>query len=202
MFKIVVLPTRAEEAILRTWFLTRSVFSRIVFPEVHTELELMTVRSKIDPMTGYFRWDAYEGAARRVDDDPGLAIVLVDIDGLKWVNDTISYRRGSAMIRNCAKWMAQVVERPPFEVPPAMRLRPGGDEFAFIVAIEHADALVEALDGWAYSHAAHRVTSSLSVGWGSTEKQAEASMKVAKRLNKQIDAGLKKFGIDANRPGA
>lgn len=168
----------------------RFLISRTIFPEVHDELDRVVERSNIDAMTGFYGWSAFKQAAARVAEDPGLAIVMADINHLKQVNDRISYDRGDEVIRTAAYWMAGVAEHEPFGVPAGMMFRRGGDEFAFIISADNAEQLVAALEGWAMPHKGRNLVTTLSAGSGPTEAAAEAAMKRAKLLDKQVQQGV------------
>ncbi|HVW19288.1 MAG TPA: GGDEF domain-containing protein [Solirubrobacteraceae bacterium] len=93
-----------------------------------------------DPLTGLANRRAFDdalGAAaaaagrpergRRVaDDDVGFALILLDLDGFKDVNDTHGHPEGDRLLRDVAARCAQVVR------PGDTLARIGGDEFAVV----------------------------------------------------------------------
>lgn len=84
-----------------------------------------------DPLTGLYNrrgWDqlasAEEARCRRTGDP--ACLISIDLDGLKWINDTQGHDRGDALIRHAA----QVIRGSVREEDVVARL--GGDEFAVL----------------------------------------------------------------------
>jgi diguanylate cyclase (GGDEF)-like protein len=85
-----------------------------------------------DPMTGLYN-HAY--GMRRLEEEIDrarrygrcLTFMLIDIDGLKAVNDTLGHRKGDAVIRAVAEALRQTVRQSD------VAARYGGDEFALII---------------------------------------------------------------------
>jgi diguanylate cyclase (GGDEF)-like protein len=94
---------------------------------------------------GWERWLAREDDRFRRFGDPA-SVVMLDLDGLKEVNDTDGHDAGDRHLRHCAAVLRSTIR----STDPLARL--GGDEFALVaqVGLEDADHLVarlrEALD--------------------------------------------------------
>jgi diguanylate cyclase (GGDEF)-like protein len=86
-----------------------------------------------DPLTGLGNRRAFDRAlaretARTVRHDRPLAVAVIDVDGLKRVNDTLGHAAGDSMLVDLAAALRQAIR----VEDAAYRL--GGDEFALILA--------------------------------------------------------------------
>ena len=94
-----------------------------------------------------------------------LAVLFVDLDGFKQVNDTLGHEAGDRLLREVARHLSQTIR------PQDLVARLGGDEFAIELSdlshTYHADQIahriLSALDQ-AFSIEAHTVTISASIG--------------------------------------
>ena len=113
----------------------------------------MAARASTDALTGLPNRRYFEefcgliGRHRRSDDDPGVGVLMVDIDWFKRVNDTYGHEVGDQVLRAVAKAIAETVRDG--DVP----ARFGGEEFAVLlrhatreVAIEVAERVRLAVD--------------------------------------------------------
>lgn len=91
-------------------------------------LEKVTQMSTRDALTGLFNRLRFEEKIRepRRDDEP-VSVCMIDLDGLKLVNDTLGHARGDEMIRAAAGVIARSCREGDFAA------RIGGDEFALIL---------------------------------------------------------------------
>jgi diguanylate cyclase (GGDEF)-like protein len=102
--------------------------------------------ARVDPLTGLANrraWEeAMEVAARRLDDGTAVSVtvLMADLDGLKYVNDTFGHEAGDALITSMALTLRA-------ELPQAaVTARLGGDEFAALLvsqsgAVDEIDTL-------------------------------------------------------------
>jgi diguanylate cyclase (GGDEF)-like protein len=65
--------------------------------------------------------------------DTVVAVMLMDLDAFKEVNDTLGHDIGDALLQKIASGLAAAVE------PPGLVSRLGGDEFAMVIAVDRAD---------------------------------------------------------------
>ena len=106
-----------------------------------------------DPLTGLANRTVFtqtlETALGRIQSGgAGFAVICVDLDGFKLINDTLGHDAGDTLLVNVGRRL-QALTRAPDVIA-----RLGGDEFALILqscagpeaAAGHADALIEALD--------------------------------------------------------
>ncbi|GIJ48858.1 hypothetical protein Val02_57440 [Virgisporangium aliadipatigenens] len=99
-----------------------------------------------DPLTGLFNRAGFAAEAQRVlaDEahDRGCALMLIDLDDFKTVNDTRGHPFGDALLASVAERLRRTVR------PLDLVARLGGDEFAILacdLTAEAADALAERL---------------------------------------------------------
>jgi diguanylate cyclase (GGDEF)-like protein len=98
-----------------------------------TAFETASLEAVSDPMTGLGnrrRWErAVADAEQRHRDDPTqrVGVVMADLDGLKYVNDTYGHDAGDALIRAFAEVLVDTVPAT------AVVARLGGDEFGVLL---------------------------------------------------------------------
>ncbi|ANZ18631.1 GGDEF domain-containing protein [Streptomyces noursei] len=80
-----------------------------------------------DPLTGLLRRDGFEPRASRLLRQGTTAVVVIDLDGLKALNDTFGHAAGDAAIRAAGERLALWAQ----DYGPAGRM--GGDEFAAVI---------------------------------------------------------------------
>ena len=78
------------------------------------------------------------GEALTVETDSKVAVMLIDLDGFRDVNDTLGHVTGDAVLREVARRLA------PFSKDNSVVARLGGDEFAVLLAAADDDLAVEA----------------------------------------------------------
>lgn len=88
-----------------------------------------------DPLTGVKNKTAYQETEKRLEEQmrlgrPSFAIIMLDVNGLKHVNDTYGHDFGDMLIINACRIICQS-----FAHSPVFRI--GGDEF--VVVLEHID---------------------------------------------------------------
>lgn len=110
-------------------FIHYSEFSQMKLDEKITEQnELIT----IDVLTGVYSRFAYIEAVKELDSDmpDNLAVFLIDINGLKSVNDTDGHEAGDELIRGAAKCIERSLGKR------GKTFRIGGDEFVVFAFME------------------------------------------------------------------
>jgi diguanylate cyclase (GGDEF)-like protein len=86
-------------------------------------------RARTDPLTGLGHHGGFHAALDAALEDGGrVALVLVDLDGFKGLNDTLGHRMGDAVLRSAADLLRGALP------PEAEAFRIGGDEFALLFA--------------------------------------------------------------------
>lgn len=121
------------------------------FYQLQLDEEISEQRIKIssDPLTGVSSRFAYVDAIERYGDGlpEDFAVFLLDINGLKVVNDTQGHEAGDELIRGAAQCIAATVGKD------GETFRVGGDEFVVFASMNRAQASA-ALDGLAQMCAA------------------------------------------------
>ena len=84
---------------------------------------------KHDVLTGVFNRAFYTEAVTRLDRKGPfpVTVIVIDLNGLKSVNDAFGHAAGDALLRRAAEVLAQAVDRP------STVMRIGGDEFAVLM---------------------------------------------------------------------
>jgi diguanylate cyclase (GGDEF)-like protein len=107
--------------------------------ELQVAAELHANQARLDPLTGLGNRLAWDEALARyqshVDNGGCVTVITLDIDGLKYVNDTQGHAAGDALLKRCADVIRENVRSED------LCARLGGDEFA--VLIPHPEELAE-----------------------------------------------------------
>lgn len=151
-------------------------------------------RSLRDALTGLYNRMLYESLVNLVEENrsPQVAVVMIDIDGLKQTNDAFGHAAGDRLIQG----MAEIL-RLTFRHEDAIA-RIGGDEFV-VVLPNAADAGIEDVPerlrsrqkAYNQSHPAEQVNFSFGIAQGpgaeikSIIRQADAAMYIAKQAKRQ-----------------
>ena len=124
--------------------------------------------------------------ARRERHDEHAALLFVDVDGLKYLNDTFGHAAGDAALIYLAKLMVGAVRQTDLVA------RLGGDEFAIL--LDHADAsaatetakrLVNAVAGSDFIHQGRPLPLSVAVGFTVIE-QGDTAEAVLDRADREM----------------
>lgn len=137
--------------------------------------------SAVDKLTGLQNQDQWVMARPRIDSDPALWVLRVDVDRFKEINDTHGHAAGDSHLQLVAQIIHQASS---FErISARGRFRSGGDEFT---VVGNYNALVGAGE-----YIRHRVNNSLgrgpgtvSIGLGNTDETADSDMYTNKGRNK------------------
>ena len=109
---------------------------------------------------------------------PETAVIFLDLDGFKLINDSLGHAAGDVFLKSSALRLKSAVEK----VPGGILARVGGDEFAIALpgpgarslATDLADDIVEQLRK-PISHAGRELTAGTSIGIAVGEKNTETS---------------------------
>jgi diguanylate cyclase (GGDEF)-like protein len=133
-----------------------------------------------DPLTGLGHPAAFAEALRRARQARGVAVLLVDVDGLSAINDARGHQAGDRVLVGVGAALADVL-RHGDEV-----FRVGGDEFAAIV---HVDSAAEALEAGRRLREAVAHGSSVTVSVGvAVPRGAESEAGVLMRAEQALAA--------------
>ena len=95
-------------------------------------------RAATDPLTGLGHHATFHEALARTHRRPQTAVVVVDLDGFKRINDTYGHQHGDQVLRAIAAALSGALRRGD------TLFRIGGDEFAALLAVADADEALEA----------------------------------------------------------
>ncbi len=135
------------------------------------ELSRATTR---DELTGIGNRRHAEALLRAL--QPGDALILLDLDGFKNVNDTLGHAAGDVVLRSLSSHLQACLR----DSDTSARL--GGDEFLIVARRAHADPLTVAnrvLVGW--EHQEHGATLSAGVALHENERTSEETFERADR---------------------
>jgi diguanylate cyclase (GGDEF)-like protein len=187
----IVALTRGDElgTIVRSLAVFQANVSQIAFLAHHDALTGL-------PNRALFR-DRIEQAIVRLDRDPGFAVLCLDLDRFKVVNDTLGHPVGDELLRQVAERLVACVR----EGDSVARL--GGDEFAVILmdvtdpaaVARRAGRIIEVV-GADYSIDGHQINIGTSIGMAI----APADGATSSVLLKNADTAL--YGAKSNGRGA
>lgn len=121
----------------------------------------------VDALTGLASRLAYERHLQRVrrDDDASVAVLLVDVDLFKQVNDTYGHQTGDQVLRRIGSVLLASVR------PDDLAARVGGDEFVLLLhgcsaeqAASRADLILREVDAVPWEEVAPGLRASVSIG--------------------------------------
>ena len=91
----------------------------------------MDLAANIDALTKVRNKRAYDLETMRLDESTeSYGIIMIDMNGLKTINDTYGHEKGDVSIKNLCQYICRIFKHSPV-------FRVGGDEF--IVVLEHTD---------------------------------------------------------------
>lgn len=132
-------------------------------------------QSEQDALTGLKNRMAFAAAAHAVEvKEEGATVVVCDIDGLKWINDSMGHQTGDEVIRQAATALVACCPRQ------AQIYRMGGDEFIALLPVKLSMEACEQLKACLEEHTSHKEYLRLSVGMACLEKKG--SLKETIRL--------------------
>jgi len=174
--------------IVRSLAVFQANVSQIAFLAHHDSLTRL-------PNRVLFR-DRIEQALARLDRDPGFAVLCLDLDRFKIVNDTLGHPVGDELLRQVANRLQACVR----EGDSVSRL--GGDEFAIIslnvvdpAAVDRLAARIIEIIGSGYEIDGHQISIGTSIGMALAPADGSASSV----LLKNADTAL--YGAKANGRG-
>ncbi|NLI53143.1 MAG: PAS domain S-box protein [Clostridiales bacterium] len=163
----------------------------IIIDITQSKLQFLQIQylSNHDQLTGLHNRQYYDNAKKKLDHDAyyPLSVFLLDINGLKLINDAFGYDTGDRMIQTTASVLKANI------LPKEILARLGGDEFGILMPNTDALACAERMQTLKNAFTAHNsvvkdraMVITLSIGCGTktgreteidqVEKDAEANM--------------------------
>ena len=137
-----------------------------------------------DFLTGLYSRVYFETALRNLRNKVTFTLLIVDINGLKLVNDSLGHEMGDAVLRKTAQLMSQLCNND------IVAARYGGDEFVFLLADKTADDaenLIRNLEDAAKQVTIESFHLSLSYGYATRTSLSEDVQLVMKRAEDMMN---------------
>ena len=189
-----------RRARLRRRFGEEDIGGRRELQEARAEL----ADANTDEITGLVSANAYKKAAARLDDNPEIEQVAIDLVNLKGTNDLISPEAGDEFIARAGAAIAEVADE--FGIEARNVFRAGGDEFVVAGPVgrgrEIGEAIQERIGRQQIGDT--EFTNGSRFGVGNTRAQAEegvSAMKAAQDDPRFRDAGATPQGGAVRSPG-
>jgi diguanylate cyclase (GGDEF)-like protein len=101
-------------------------------------MRTLRAQAATDPLTGLGHHATFHATLAHAHRRPSTAVVLVDVDGFKRLNDTFGHQHGDHVLRELARALSGALRRGD------TLFRIGGDEFAALLLVADADEALEA----------------------------------------------------------
>lgn len=160
---------RALEAI-------RQRIADALYPEGQERRDLLERLADVDDLTGLANRRAFNRALPAAEADPDTAVVMLDLDRFKPLNDFYGHKAGDLCLQSFAAWIWSHCES-----TQARPFRYGGDEFAVLCPAGMADQVVSWVQDYTFHWYDKRI--SCSVASGETLACADQRMLAKKRQN-------------------
>jgi diguanylate cyclase (GGDEF)-like protein len=145
-----------------------SARARIDAERIRLENERLTERAYVDELTGLANRHAYNRHLQRLSGGPSgyhVAVLMIDVDRFKWVNDRFGHPIGDEVLRRLAALLTDSVR------PTDLVARLGGDEFVVVMeclgsrdAHGRANALVDKVVQYPWATLVDELGVSVSIG--------------------------------------
>ena len=159
-----------------------------------TSLRVISRQALVDELTGLGNRRALTAALRTVDAGGAVALVTIDLDRFKEVNDVLGHAAGDDLLRQVAQRLRERGE------PCEVLARQGGDEFALVLAATsaaraaaRARAIASGL-GEPFALAGRRVTVSASIGVAAAPEHATAAEELLQMADSAMYAAKERGG--------
>ncbi|MDO7905689.1 sensor domain-containing diguanylate cyclase [Paenibacillus sp. JX-17] len=114
---------------------------RSAFTQIDTQIELLKTENRIDGLTGLANRKTFDVVLKEwTDSDRPFALILLDIDRFKIVNDTYGHLIGDDVLRTLAEVMVKN------SVKGQLSFRYGGEEFALLLPCEERSCGLKAAE--------------------------------------------------------
>ncbi|ADY13343.1 HD domain-containing phosphohydrolase [Sphaerochaeta globosa] len=159
------------------------VVCRDITEEKAYEQKLLFQRNH-DFLTGLYSRVYFEAALKNLRNKVPFTLLIVDINGLKLVNDSLGHEMGDAVLRKTAQLLSQLCSND------SVVARYGGDEFVFLLedkTADEAERFIRNLENAAKQVAIESFHLSLSYGYATRSSLSEDVQLVMKRAEDMMN---------------
>lgn len=171
-----VMPLLADQALLAILNL-----GLLIMPVDQAQADLRTMALR-DPLTGVWNRAGLEIEKQRLN-APGAAVIAIDVDHFKTVNDVHGHEAGDAVLRGIAREAARIAD-----AQAGALARIGGDEFILLLpaGCEGQRRIAEALIGRCRTGTSSLQACTLSMGFAQVEAAEESFEAALSRADKAL----------------
>jgi len=154
-----------------------------------------------DALTGLYNWAYFNEKIKTIQKtgDSFITIIMADVDGLKYVNDTYGHSTGDLLLKDIAKILKDNFR------DEDIIARTGGDEFCIIlpdISKEEAEKIVQRIEKKCLLQSSEKFPMSISFGIAEKKTADVSAKKILKEAEKLMyeKKFIKKLYLNVNEP--
>jgi diguanylate cyclase (GGDEF)-like protein len=126
--------------------------------QLEAEIARVNALARRDALTGLANRLAWDEAIDAYPNGAPAVVVVLDVDGLKAINDTHGHDAGDEVITDVARVLRAAVREDDLVA------RVGGDEFAVLLGADHSDSAIARINRSFIGRESHGLPQSVSIG--------------------------------------